>query len=190
MQKNRGLELQEAAKDLRDDHRCHFVGDDGLGLAVMEPQGLEGVDAEGALVLHAAVARHPALQRGCRDCLLCCTGGRTHNLRAAALGQGGSRENKEGRREREGKELFFSCSWFRKGKSWASAGQPPADSQQGEAGLGRNAKQPFPSHSCKQLSSSLPACHVAPSIREGPDPEQLKVGLRKVGGRRNNGSDP
>ena len=113
MQKNRGLELQEAANDSRDDHGRHFVGDDGLGLAVVEPQGVEGVDAEGVLVLHAAVARRPALQGGCRDCLLCRAGGRTHNPQAAVPGQGG----KQGERERE-EEFFFSIhSRFRKGKS-------------------------------------------------------------------------
>lgn len=66
MQKNKRFRsCERRPKDLRDYHRCHFVGDDGLGLAVVEPQGLEGVDAEGPLVLHAALAQRPTLRGGC-----------------------------------------------------------------------------------------------------------------------------
>lgn len=173
MHKTRGLELQE---DLRDDHGCHFVGDDGLGLAVVEPQGLEGVDAEGALVLHAAVARCPALQGGCRDCLLRRTGGRTHNPWAAAPERGGGRENKEegGRGRRNFIIFFFQLLPFHEGKIPGGCRAPPPLPTAGEErSISEEKCQP-----CKGFSSSLPA----PFIWEGLDPEQPKSGAEDVAG--------
>lgn len=98
------MEETRILEDLRDDHGRHFVGDDGLGLAVVEPQGLEGVDAEGVLVLHAAVSWHSALQGGRRDRLLCRAGRRTHHPWAAVPGRGGSSSSREERKKKKTNE--------------------------------------------------------------------------------------
>lgn len=68
----------------RDHDRGHLVGDDGLGLAVMQASGLEGVDTEGVPTVHRAAALEALKGDACRDSLLGCAGRCTHSLLAAS----------------------------------------------------------------------------------------------------------
>lgn len=68
----------------RDHDGGHFVGDDGLGLTVVQACGLEGVDTERVLTVHRA-ATLEALEGGARrNRLLGCAGCGTHSPLAAS----------------------------------------------------------------------------------------------------------
>lgn len=67
-----------------DHDRRHLVGDDELGLAVVQAHGLEGVNAEGMPAVHGAATLEAFKEGTCRDCLLGCAGRGTHSLSAAS----------------------------------------------------------------------------------------------------------
>lgn len=70
-------------KDLRDDDRCDFVGDNGLGLVVVDVDCLKGAHAKRLPAVGHSVDVD-ALERGCyRNRLWCGTGSRTHAPQAA-----------------------------------------------------------------------------------------------------------
>lgn len=70
--------------DLRDDDRCDFVGDNGLGLVVVDVDCLEGAHAERLPAVGHPVHLETLEWRGGGDWLRCGTGSCTHAPQAAA----------------------------------------------------------------------------------------------------------
>lgn len=76
-------ENADSGRDLRDDDRCDFVGDNGLGLVVVDVDRLKGTHAKRLPAVGHSVDMD-ILKRGrYRNWLRCGTGSRTHAPQAA-----------------------------------------------------------------------------------------------------------
>lgn len=76
-------ENADTGRDLRDDDRCDFVGDNGLGLVVVDVDCLEGAHAKRLPAVSHPVAMDTLKLRRYRNRLWCCTGSCTHAPQAA-----------------------------------------------------------------------------------------------------------
>lgn len=73
----------DSRRDLRDDDGCNLVGDNRLGLAVVDADRLEGARADGLLDVGHAVTVNSLDGRRYRNGLLCGTRSCTHAPQAA-----------------------------------------------------------------------------------------------------------
>lgn len=64
---------------VRDDHRCHFISDDGFGLVIVDAERLEGGAARRPPAVRHPVAVETLMQRGLGSSAGSCT----HNPLAA-----------------------------------------------------------------------------------------------------------
>ena len=88
-------ENADSGRDLRDDDRCDFVGDNGLGLVVVDVDCLKGAHVKRLPAVGHPVAVDTLQWRRCGHCLRCGTGSCTHAPQAAVNDIAGGLRNRK-----------------------------------------------------------------------------------------------